>query len=208
MKKRFTLTLLLALLLALPTACTPSTPAAPTPDVNAVSTAAAQTVMANIANTLAAASPTFEPTAIPSATLAPPTDTATATVINLSITVGPGTKAPSCDVYTFISDENYPDNSEVTAGQEFVKTWKIQNTSPCTWAGYKIVYGGYADKMGGVAQPLPGLISPGEVISVSVQFKAPTKAGAYVSAWTLANALGISFFDNNGKPFYVKIVVR
>ena len=206
MNKRITLTLLLALLLA---ACTPATePPAPTTDVNAVSTAAAQTVIANIADTAAAASPTLEPTAIPSATLEPPTFTPTATTVNLAITVGPGTTAPTCDVFTFISDVNYPDNSEVTAGQDFVKTWKIQNTSPCTWAGFSLVYAGYTDKMGGIPQALPTIVAPGEVVDVSVQFKAPTKPGAYVSAWTLANALGISFFDVNQKPFYVKIVVR
>jgi hypothetical protein len=205
MTKRITLTLLLALLLA---ACTPATePPPPTPDANAISTAAAQTVMANIAATLAAASPTLEPTAIPSATLGLPTETPTPTV-GVVFTLGPGTSAPSCDVYRFIEDVNYPDNTEVTAGQDFIKTWKLQNASPCTWAGYSVVYGGYVDKMGGIPQAIPSIVAPGEIFEVSVQFKAPAKPGAYVSAWTLANALGVNFFDINNKPFYVKIVVR
>jgi hypothetical protein len=45
-------------------------------------------------------------------------------------------------------------------------------------------------------------------VEVSVQFKAPTQLGEYVSAWTMANARGIPFFGNNNKPLYVKIVVK
>ena len=77
----------------------------------------------------------------------------------------------------------------MTPGQEFVKTWKIKNSGICTWgAGYKIVYAGYADQMSGMPQPITGVIGPGQEVEISVNFKAPTKVGEYVSAWTLANA--------------------
>jgi hypothetical protein len=58
--------------------------------------------------------------------------------------------------------------------------------------------------MSGQPQPLNGVVGPGQEVELSVQFKAPTKVGDYVSAWQLANA--------NGKPFpkvvFVKIVVK
>ena len=97
----------------------------------------------------------------------------------------------------------------MTPGQDFVKTWKIKNAGACTWgAGYKIVYAGYTDKMSGLPQPLTGVIGPGQDVEISVQFKAPIKAGVYVSAWTLANANGRFFFGIGAKPLYLKIVVK
>jgi hypothetical protein len=62
--------------------------------------------------------------------------------------------------------------------------------------------------MSGAPLPLPSIVIPGEMVEISVQFKSPTKAGEYVSAWTLANPQGIAFHDENRKPFYVKIIVR
>ena len=205
--KHITLILLLALLLA---ACAPKATPMPTPDIGAIQTAAAKTVIAEIYATAAAAasltplaSPTLEPT------FAAPTVTVTMTVVVLTTPGVIGTSQINCNVYKFIDDVNYRDGEVVTPGQEFIKTWKIQNSSPCTWgAGYQVVYGGYTDKMRGVPLPLPSIVAPGETIEVSVQFKAPTKPGEYVSAWTLATPQGIPFHDERGKPFYIKIIVR
>jgi hypothetical protein len=202
--KYIAITIFLALLIG---ACTAAPTAAPTTDINALSTAAAQTVVANITNTALAQPPTALPTATEAA-LPTATETITPTV-SVSITFGPGTSGPLCEVFKFIADVNYPDDTGVAAGTEFVKTWKIRNTGTCAWGtGYKLVYGGYSDKMSGVPQAITTVIQPGQEIDVSVQFKAPTKPGVYVSAWTMVNPQGIPFFDDRGKPFYVKIVVR
>lgn len=201
--KHFTLLALFILLIA---ACTPAPTAAPTADISAISTAAAQTVIANITGTAQAAPPTPQP----SATLALATETPSATpTVLLSITFGAGTSGPLCEVFQFIADINYPDDTGVAAGAEFIKTWKIRNVGTCAWgSGYKLAYAGYTDKMSGVGQPITTVVQPGQDIEVSVQFKAPTKPGVYVSAWTMANPQNVNFFDNRGKPFYVKVVVR
>lgn len=202
--KHTTILVLFALLIA---ACAPSpTPAAPTPDIAAISTAAAETVIANITGTAQA----LPPTSLPTATQALPSETPSATpTVLLSITFGAGTSGPLCEVFQFIADINYPDDTGVAAGSEFIKTWKIRNVGTCAWgAGYKVAYAGYTDKMNGAPLAITTVIQPGQEIEVSVQFKAPTKPGVYVSAWTMANPQSVNFFDIAGKPFYVKVVVR
>jgi hypothetical protein len=199
------------------TACgTPQ--AAPTPDVAFIQTSAANTVVARF--TLTASAPTNTP--LPALTEAPtsgPLETATQapeaspavatpTLLPGGVTATPGL----CDYYSWepaTVDVNIPDGTQMTPGQQFVKTWKIKNAGICTWgAGYKVVYAGYSDQMSGVPQALNGVIGPGQEVEISVQFKAPTKAGEYVSAWTLQNANGIKFFGLGAKPLYVKIVVK
>jgi hypothetical protein len=101
-------------------------------------------------------------------------------------------------------DVTYPDRTEVTPGQDFVKTWKIKNTGSCTWGtGYTVIFA-YGEKMSGVAEPLTGAVAPGEEVEISVRFKAPTEVGEYSSTWRMANASGNPF----GEQFYVLIVVR
>lgn len=93
----------------------------------------------------------------------------------------------------------------MTPGQDFLKTWKVRNTGDCTWgAGYTVVYGGYNDKMSGVPASIPSPVVPNQDVDVSVQFKAPTKVGEYLSAWRMANPNGYAF----GQFFFVKIIVR
>ena len=202
--KHISFTILLALLFA---ACAPKATPMPTPDISAISTAAAKTVIAEISATAAAAasltplaSPTLEPTSAEA-----PTVTVTMTVGVLTTPGILGTPLGLCDNAVFVSDVTVPDGSVMTPGQEFLKTWKVRNTGDCTWgAGYTVVYGGYNDKMSGVPAALATTVIPNQEVDVSVQFKAPTKAGEYLSAWRMANPSGYAF----GQFFFVKIVVR
>src|SRR5512135_2389300 len=211
-------TLLIAFLVVplLLTACG-GAPAQPTPDAALIQTSAANTVIANFTGT-AAAAVTFTPLAAlttapaPLETQTPATPgallTASPTLLPGGVTATPGL----CDHFTWnpgTIDVNVPDGTQMTPGQTFVKTWKIKNDGVCTWgAGYKLVYAGYADQMSGISQPINGVIGPGQEVEVSVQFKAPLKAGEYTSAWTMQNAAGIRFFGPGAKPIYVKIVVK
>ena len=188
-------------------ACAPATPVEPTPDVLAVRTSAASTVVAEITLTAAA----FTSTPLPATeTPAPELPTATAT---LAFTTDPtqialGTPGELCDNFSFdiaTVDVTILDGTQMTPGQEFVKTWKIKNTGICAWGdGYGLIYAGYADDMDGQAVPLGTLVEVGQEVDVSVNFKAPAKVGEYTSAWQMANALGIPF----GKAIFVKIIVK
>lgn len=198
--------ILLAVWLA---ACGPQeTPPPPTPDIGAIQTAAAETIMADIAATAAAATlltPLASPTAEPTQPVGTITVTVTMTLSLPSTPIALGTPLGLCDDASFVQDVTVPDGSVMTPGAEFLKTWKVRNTGDCTWgAGYTIVYGGYNDKMSGVPASIGTTVIPNQDVDVSVQFKAPTKVGEYLSAWRMASPSGYPF----GQFLFVKIIVR
>lgn len=202
-KKHLIISTIIIFLLA---ACAPATPIEPTPDVNAIRTSAAYTVVAEITLTAAAFTPTAQPpTATP--TIEPPTATEISAFTTDPTQAALGTPAALCDDYAFDAitvDVTIPDGTPMTANQEFVKTWKIKNTGNCTWGdGYGLVYS-YGERMSGDPVTLSVVVLPGQEVEISVNFKAPGKIGEYTSAWQMANASGITF----GKAVFVKIVVQ
>jgi hypothetical protein len=201
--KHLPLLLTIVLLMA---ACAPATPVEPTPDVNAIRTSAAYTVVAEITLTAAAFTPTAQP-ATETPTLEPATATATDGFTTDPTQAALGTPAALCDDYSFdpiTVDVTIPDGTPMTANQEFVKTWKIKNTGNCTWGdGYGLVYS-YGERMSGDPVALSAVVLPDQEVEISVNFKAPGKIGEYTSAWQMANANGITF----GKAVFVKIVVQ
>lgn len=191
-------------------ACGSSTPTPePTPDVAAVRTSAASTVVSQFTLTAAAFTPTPLPLPTETATLEP---TATATEPPVAeVTNAEGTTIALCDKYAWdvnTVDVNIPDNTVMTPGQDFTKTWLIKNIGNCAWGeGYKLIFS-YGEKMTGQAQAFTAAIAPGEEVQVSVNFKAPNLAGTYFSFWTLQNAKGIPFLGNDDKALYVQIIVQ
>lgn len=203
--KTFLSTILIALLLA---ACGgQATPSEPTPDVSAVRTSAASTVIAQFTLTAAVFTPTApvnEPTETP-VSLA---ETATATQEAVAQTTTAGTDEGLCDVLSYdpvTVDVNIPDNTVMTPGQDFIKTWRVKNAGTCSWgAGYVLVFTNTGDKMDGQFIAFTEVVQPGQEVEVSIQFKAPTEAGVYVSTWTMRNPQGFTFPD----AIYVKIIVQ
>ncbi len=202
--KTIVTSLLLILLLA---ACgAQPTPAEPTPDVAAVRTSAASTVVSQFTLTAAVFTPTIP---APLATEPPVVEeipTATSeTIVDAAGT--PATPIP-CDLLNYdpvTVDVNVPDNTVMAPGQDFIKTWRVKNTGSCPWgAGYVLAYAGYDDDMDGQFIALTEVIQPGQEVEVSIQFKAPSQAGIYVSAWSMRNAAGFFFPER----IFVKIVVQ
>jgi len=189
-------------------ACSPS-PASgePTPDVAAVRTSAASTVISQFTLTAAAFTPTAS---LPTETSAPQvTLSATATVPPVAqVTNASGTNVAICDSLSIdptTVDVNIPDGTTMTPGQDFIKTWRVKNSGSCSWgAGYELVYAGYANPMSGQFQPLAEVVQPGQEVELSVQFQAPDAAGEYVSAWQMSNPAGVTFPE----IIFVKIVVQ
>jgi len=210
MKKILSIFILLTTIILL-AACGSATPSEPTPDVAAVRTSAASTVVSQFTLTAAVFSP-IPPSPSPTETDAPEEPTATATEPPIAqVTNAQGTAIDLCDKYSWdlaTVDVNYPDNSTVAPGETFTKTWKIKNIGSCAWGdGYKLIYS-YGDKMSGEAQPFTAAIAPGQEVEVSVNFKAPDLPGTYNSSWTLQNARGIAFQGNDNKVLYVLIIVQ
>jgi hypothetical protein len=174
-------------------ACGPApTPPPPTPDLNAFATEVAATVIVQVEKTAAAYTPpatdTPEATGTPEATVTP------------DITATPTTPA-QCDEAKYVSDMTVPDGTQMTPGQQFIKTWQIKNTGTCTWAaGYTLIYG-YGEKMNGKAVALTADVAPGGTAEVSVNLTAPSKVGSYTGAWRMSNAKGYPFGD-----FYTVVI--
>ena len=196
-------------------ACGTTTPATPTVDVQTIYTVAAKTVVAELTQTAAAATPTPPPTAtleiintatpVNTSTSAPtdtppPTETAQASP-TLSVEASPTDYL--CNNAAWVADVSVQDGAHMSPGQEFEKTWRIKNIGSCTWgAGYGIIYG-YGIEMNGQPYPLSESVFPGGVVDITVKFTAPDAAGEYKSYWRMANASATNF----GEFFYVEISV-
>jgi hypothetical protein len=189
--------------------------------VNFIQTAAASTVIAQLTN--AAPTATSAPSAIVivvTATQAPATSiVATATPQPALPTATPSPTATStqivyCDRATFEEDVTYPDNTEVSAGSTFVKTWRLKNNGNCTWnSSYFVVFDSGSSMLpSGSAssfQLTTGTVAPGEKVDVSITFKAPDNPGTYQGFWRLRNGYDQNFGigPDATKSFWVKVKV-
>jgi hypothetical protein len=177
----------------------------PTADVAAIRTSAASTVISQFTLTAAAFTPTPSQ---PIETSAPEATSTTSTATGqpaVQVTNALGTTVALCDSLAFVADVNVPDDTSMSPGQDFVKTWRVKNTGSCPWgSGYKLVYAGYADDMSGQFQPLTSVVQPGQEVEVSVQFTAPDAADQYLSAWQMSNPTGVTFPE----IIFVKIIVQ
>ncbi|HSL46355.1 MAG TPA: NBR1-Ig-like domain-containing protein [Anaerolineales bacterium] len=198
-------TILLTLLIA---ACAPADTAGqePTPDVAAVRTSAASTVVSQFTLTAAAFTPTpSEPTETRPAQATATGTVTTATAPFAQVTDASGTVISLCDSLEFVADVTVPDDTNMSPGQDFLKTWRVKNTGSCPWGnGYELVYADYSDEMSGQFQPLTQVVQPGQEVELSVQFQAPDEIGEYLSAWQMSNPTGITFPE----AIYVKIIVQ
>ena len=175
----------------------PSTSATPTDGVSAIYTAAAQTIVAQAA--LATATPKPTGTVTPTQTQAI-TATATQPAPSIPVSTAPQT---ACDKSVYISDVTFPDNTVVSPGQVFDKTWALMNTGTCAWTtAYSMIFVS-GERMGGNSTVLPQAVPSQQQANVTVKLTAPTTAGTYKGWWRLANSQGSAF----GQEVYVVIVV-
>jgi hypothetical protein len=171
-----------------------SATATPTEGVSAIYTAAAQTIVAKAA--LATATPKPTETAKPTETPLP-VATATQQIVSSPI------PQIVCDRSAYVSDVTIPDNTVVTPGQVFDKTWALLNTGSCAWTtAYSMTFVS-GERMGGNSTPLGQSVASQQQANVTVKLTAPTVAGTYTGYWRLANSQGSQF----GQQVSVVIVV-
>ncbi|NJN55760.1 MAG: hypothetical protein HC804_14040 [Anaerolineae bacterium] len=95
----------------------------------------------------------------------------------------------------FVADVTIPDDTRLTAGQKFAKTWRVRNTGETTWgSGYSVVNVGGSQMGSGGKAPLPAA-KPGETVDITVQMTAPSPPNVYYGDWRLADAQGNQFGD-------------
>lgn len=173
----------------------------PTFSADQIQTFAIETFSAALTETaLADPSDTPVPTLTASATFAPIATITGGTPV--SNQPAPATTA-SCYRLTFVSDVSVPDNTAMTQGQAFTKTWKLLNSGSCPWdAGFKFAYQ-TGEAMSGATYVLPSAVAPNATVDISVAMVAPARAGTLRGDWQMSTAGG-QFF---GDIVYVQIVV-
>jgi hypothetical protein len=168
------------------------TPTSTSLSVEAISTAAAQTVIAQL--TLEA--PTITPTPVFTNT---PDVTATPTRLMPTAT-RPVPTAVNCANSLFVTDVNIPDGTQMPAGQAFTKTWRVQNTGTCPWTtNFKLVFVS-GDAMGGQTVNLASTVATGQKVDISVNMIVPNKSGKVEGIWGL--------MDDKGQRFGELVAVR
>ncbi|MFH1185963.1 MAG: NBR1-Ig-like domain-containing protein [Chloroflexota bacterium] len=189
------------LLVVMLTACgSGNADATPTLGVDAIFTAAAQTIEAQQATELALTPPTNTPAPSPFPTLPPPSPVATfAFASSTPLTGG----ASLCDNSAYVADVSIPDGTTIKAGEKFTKTWRIYNSGSCAWTtAYKLVFDS-GDAMGGATTLIPAAVPAGQQTDISVAMTAPTTNGTFKGNWRMQNDKGLSF----GNVIYVEIKV-
>lgn len=141
--------------------------------------------------------------------LAIPTETATPTPTLTETPLPAGTVSTvkptaSCYGLLWLADVTIPDNTAMTAGQTFTKTWRVQNTGSCAWApGFTLTWIG-GDAMSGQALTLTEAVPIGAKKELSINMTAPTgKTGTIQGTWKMVDADGGLF----GDALFVIIVV-
>ncbi|MDK1118958.1 MAG: NBR1-Ig-like domain-containing protein [Anaerolineae bacterium] len=193
-KMRFKIYLILILTLAL-SACGAGREAVPTLNISQIQTLAIRTYQAQLTQTaqvLPSATPPPTNTLVPVVTFASPNSSPVAFATS---TTSSGASS-ACNGLSYVKDVTIPDNTQMTPGQAFTKTWLVANTGSCNWEPgfiFNIVGG---DAMGGVAVTLNQTIQPGRQYEFSIPMVAPsTPTGEIKGTWRLADANGIFFGD-------------
>lgn len=108
-----------------------------------------------------------------------------------------------------LEDETVVDGKIFKPGVEFVKTWYIKNTSPCTWdTTYKIVFWSGDMLGGGYVYNLPRVTPPGQTVPIELVLTTPTTPGTYRSEWKLQTPDNINFgVGLYQAAFYTEIAV-
>ena len=192
-RERVALLFVVAASVALLASC--NFPSQPSPQELAA-TAAAQTVSAQLTE-LSAASPTLPATNTP----VPPPPTGTPSPPPPpSPTVTPGCSEAS----QYVSDVTIPDNTLMTPGQNFTKTWRLRNSGTCNWTtAYDAVFVD-GNAMGGAASvALAGSVPSNSTVDLSVNMSAPSTNGTFRATYRLRNDKDVLF----GTIFYVQILV-
>jgi len=200
--RRSKLLVLLGVSLLFLTACGPSAAElTPTVNPNTIRTEAVSTFASSLTQTATArATATITLTPLPTSTL-PALSTPLSPLTTATVGAGTGT---TCTRLAYVADVTIPDNTQMTPGQSFTKTWRVQNSGTCEWkAGFRfsLVSG---DAMSGQPLTLSQAVAAGATYEISIPMVAPTgRTGTIRGDWRMADDRGAFF----GDAIYVQIVV-
>src|SRR5512133_3361524 len=144
-----------------------------------------------------------------------PTETPSPSTPDASITKTPGTPGTesaststgACkDSAVMIEDVTVPDNTVMTPGEKFTKTWRFMNNGKCNWSGYTITFFA-GDRMSTPnSVPVPAT-DAGKTVDVSVDLIAPATDGSYTGFYILKNDKGETLPVGIEQSFWLKILI-
>ncbi len=170
--------------------------ATPTLSVDAIFTAAFQTLSAQQATQLALTPPTDTPSPSPFPSFTALPTQSTGLLFGTPTTSSGGGGAQTCNNAAFVNDVTIPDGTDIKAGKSFVKTWSIQNKGTCAWStSYKFAFIS-GDAMNGTSVAVPSAVPAGQQVQISVTLTAPTAAGSYKGFWRMQTDQGQFFGDS------------
>jgi len=179
MRKKFLVISLFLVLIA--SACAPQAPV--------------ETVTPTLTETQAATA-----TEAPTATETPP--------VQASVTPIPPTNSPNCtNSASFVADVTVPDNSNISPGQNFTKTWRVKNTGSCIW-GPDYVLTHYSEEQMGPPSSVPLSVTfPDQTVDISVDLTASTAKGSHKGYFVIKNPAGLIMKIDKDSRLWVVINV-
>ena len=103
----------------------------------------------------------------------------------------------------YVADVTIPDDTRMTPGQQFIKTWRVKNSGKRPWgAGFRLVFAKGTAMTMERSLPLPAC-EPGQEVEISIQQTAPNRPGSYFGDWKMRDDRGNLF----GEVLFLRIVV-
>ena len=110
------------------------------------------------------------------------------------------------DSAVMVEDVTIPDNTVLTKGQTFTKTWRFLNNGKCNWTGYSIAF--FAGDRMGSPDKISIIDTPaGKTVDVSVDLAAPSADGSYTGFYVLKNSKGETLPIGIEQSFWLKILI-
>ncbi len=127
-------------------------------------------------------------------------------------TLPPATQAPPCSrIQAGIPfDVTIPDNTLVSPGEVFYKTWRLINSGSCAWTKDYTLALFSGEPLSKVPQfELDEVVNPGQSIDITIEMTAPEKPGTYQSNWVLLDPDGKAFGIGpaGNAAFWARIIV-
>lgn len=104
----------------------------------------------------------------------------------------------------YVADVTIPDDTVISPGQSFVKTWRVKNTGTTSWnADFKLEFIEGVAMTNRTSQPMP-TVPPGAETEISLTLTAPMQKGTHFGDWKIKDKRGVLF----GDILFFRIVVK
>lgn len=90
----------------------------------------------------------------------------------------------ACLKASFVQDVTIPDNTQMSKGEAFVKTWRLKNSGTCDWPQSTVLVK-VQSGLGGAESVAVGSVAVGETVDISVDLATPDSDGSFSGKYAL-----------------------